>query len=166
MRAALVFALVTFPFGTTFTEGGTFTSGRAFFPDGGSRCDRIITAGLLPTTTQGTNDYINLTDHTKSSVESSESTFRVPINMKAHDLHVFVDTAPGGTDTWKTTLRDDAADTTLTCTITGTETECFDDEEVPSIDSGSILTLVVDSSDGPTAPTFGSFVLAFCLDEA
>ena len=133
---------------------------------GGATCNRSLLSAQLPTVTSATDDYMNVLDHTKSSVESTVLDFLVPVDMVAHDLYVYVDTAPGSGDAWRMTLRDDQANTLLTCDISDLETECFDEVNAPEIAAGSFLTMLLDSSIGATDPTFGSFTWTLCLDEA
>lgn len=69
-----------------------------------------------------------------------------------HSMRVFTTTAPdngGGTQSWVITLRDDGADTALSCTISETAQDCTDaDSTTPG--NGSLMTISVAPSGTPT----------------
>lgn len=125
----------------------------------------IFKTWLVPATAGATHDYLDMVDHSKSSTELLEDSLIAPIDMQASNLYAEVITAPGSGDTWRITLRDDGASTSLTCDITGTEQTCIDDTNTPSIEAGSRLNLWVDSSQGATDPTSATYMmLSFCLE--
>jgi len=85
-----------------------------------------------------------------SVVESSTQLFYGgPMTM--HSLRAKVDTAPGVSKSWAITLRDDGADTSLTCTISGTATTCADTTHFPAIGAGSLLNWKIVPTSTPVA---------------
>lgn len=135
-------------------------------------CSSIEAVEYNPTEAGATDDYINLmltglTSSAFSATETDQDMFMVPRAMVARDLRAEVSTAPGvGNDAWVITLRDDAASTTLTCTIDETATNCSDTSNAPSIVAGSKLDLLVASS-GPGADpdTAATMNISFCLGQ-
>ena len=47
-----------------------------------------------------------------------------PVSGTVTSLRAFVNQAPGGSDSWTVRLRKNAANATLTCTISGAATSC------------------------------------------
>jgi hypothetical protein len=110
--------------------------------------------------------YIALADNTQGSTEANDNNWRPPQDMMAHSLSVVVDVAPGGAandDSWVITLRDDTADTSLTCTITGLATSCTDVTHTPTIALGSEVAMKTDPSVGVSNPDAAAKIwISFC----
>lgn len=130
-------------------------------------CLQVISVEINPTEASATNDYINLVDNGFSSTEGDEDMFRVPVAVIAHNLSVLVDVAPGaGNDPWAVTLRDDGADSSLTCTIDEGATTCTDTSNAPSIAITSLLNILIDSTGGDADPTAAAVInVSFCLGQ-
>ncbi len=130
-------------------------------------CLQIVSVEINPTEASATNDFINLVDNTFSTTETNENMFRVPVAAIVHNLAVLVDTAPGnGNDDWKITVRDDVADSTLTCTIDESATTCVDASNAPAVVALSKLAILVDSSGGDNDPdAAGAITVSFCLGQ-
>lgn len=77
----------------------------------------------------------------------------------ARSLYCELGTAPGGADTVVFTLRAAAADTALTCTITGAATSCSDTLHLPSVTVAQSLAVKAVSSAGTAADALCSFEL-------
>ena len=153
--------------GESLTSGEYLVSVAAGGGGGGGACsvvsDRLLTANV----SQATDDYINLATHAQATSETALLGFLTPTALTASNLHVRVLTAPSAGDTWQITLRDDGVNTALTCDITGTAVDCSDSANSVSIDVGSALTILVDSSTGtanPDAP--GHMTFSFCVDDS
>lgn len=127
-------------------------------------CTSVISVEVNPTEAGATVDFINLVDNTFSATETDEDMFQVPVNVAARSMYVEVDAAPGvGNDDWKIALRDDGANSALTCAIDESSTSCIA-AGFANIAAGSKLNIAVDSS-GPDADpaTAASLNVSFCL---
>jgi hypothetical protein len=97
--------------------------------------------------------YVSLRDSAINAAEGSVDDTRTPENLWFHTLRVEVDTAPGGgAETYVITLRDDAASTALTCTITDTATVCADTTNEVATVLGSKMNLMVVGSAAAADP--------------
>jgi hypothetical protein len=83
-----------------------------------------------------------------------------------HSLQVVTTTAPGGTDTYIVTIQrstDDGAnytDTTLTCTVTGSDLDSYDNTNVPTVAEGDILAIKAVSSGATAAAALATFCVS------
>lgn len=137
-------------------------------------CLQIFSVEFDPTEAGATNDFASLVaidvatgDASFSATEGNEDQLRVPVGVVAHNLSVQVGAAPGaGNDAWVVTLRDDAASTTLTCTIDEAATTCTDVTNAPAIAAGSLVNLLVTSA-GPDADPSATTVMriSFCFGQ-
>jgi hypothetical protein len=80
------------------------------------------------------------------AVESDVETLSPNAVLTAQDLAVRATVAPGIGSTVTVTLRDDVADTALTCTISGTNTVCDSASASAAIAAGSRLALKLTST--------------------
>ena len=114
--------------------------------------------------------YISLIDGTTGTTESGDNHFTPSVDMVAASLRVVVNVAPGGAandDEWTVTVRDDLADSTLGCVITGLETDCQDSVSTPTIATDSEVTLKVDATTGTSAPDAAARMwVTFCWSAA
>jgi len=83
-----------------------------------------------------------------SSNEDLVETLAPARAFSARNLAVQTMSAPGGGNSLTVTLRADAADTALSCTIAGAATSCTNVADSPSIAAGATLSLEVSSSPG------------------
>jgi hypothetical protein len=84
---------------------------------------------------------------TVSAVEGDTETLSPNASLTAKDLSVRATTAPGALASVTVTLRDDGADTALTCTITGLGvTTCNSAAASVTIGAGSRLAFKVTST--------------------
>src|SRR3990167_5583562 len=135
-------------------------------------CSSIESVEYNPTEAGATEDYVNLmlsglTSSDFSATETDQDMFMVPRDMIARDLRAEVNAAPGvGNDAWVITLRDDAASSTLTCTIDEAATNCSDTTNAPALVAGSKLDILVISSGAGADPnTAATMNIAFCLGQ-
>lgn len=130
-----------------------------------TNCTRVVAGEFNPTEDGATDDFLNLEDNSFSSTETDEDMMMVSTAVTARSLRAEVDVAPGaGNDAWTVTLRDDAGDTLLTCSIDETATNCSNTSSAPSIAGGSKLDVKVASSGADADPTAaGALTVAFCL---
>lgn len=77
----------------------------------------------------------------------------------ARSLYCELGTAPGGADTVVFTVRAAAADTALTCTVTGAATSCSDTSNTPPVTVGQAVSVKAVSSAGTAADALCSFEL-------
>ena len=128
-----------------------------------SLCLQEYTVEFNPTEAGATNDYAallsgqgfdgNLVSIVRSNTEGEVDTYKTSVANTFHTLAVTVDIAPGaGNDAWIVTLRDDAGNTALTCTIDEAATSCTSAGPV-SVGAGSLMNILVDSSGGAADPT-------------
>lgn len=137
-----------------------------------SACVNVLSTEHDPTEAGATDDYVNLLvtglgGSAFGATETAQDMFMVPVATVARNLRAEVGVAPGaGNDPWVITLRDDAASTTLTCTISGTSTSCSDTTNAPAIAAGSKLNMLVASSGANPDPTATTVMnIAFCLGQ-
>jgi hypothetical protein len=109
-----------------------------------------ITTGLA--TAAGTNYGIVQGTAADNTTETSIDV-AAPGAIKVYAMSCGLEVAAGaGSDAHAITLRDDAADTALSCTITTTGTNCQDREEAGvTIAAPSLLSWKIVSTDTPTA---------------
>ena len=72
----------------------------------------------------------------------------VPFAGTLKNLYCSVTTAPGGGTSWAITVRDDASDTSVTCTISNTSTTCNDTSNTATVAAASLLTIFWDANGG------------------
>lgn len=147
------------------TDGQVFVGDTDALPVAKTGCFTVLAASINPTEASATNDFVNLLDNTISTTEANENLFTVPLDMVAHSLKATIDVAPGaGNDPWAITVRDDAADSTLTCTIDETAVTCADTTHRAAIVAGSKLAILVSSAGGDSDPTAAARLdISFCL---
>lgn len=134
-----------------------------FAPAAAAEC-HIQSMALNPT--ELSIRYESLVDHGDGGTESGENRLVVPTDMVASNLFAVIDVAPGGAandDAWGITLRDDTADTSLTCDIVGLATTCSDTTNEPIVLSGSRVTMKVDPNAGTSQPDTSTIIhIYFC----
>lgn len=136
------------------------------FADRDKNC-HVVSEALDPTEAQGTHDYLNLTDGTFGTSRTADDEFTIPVNMVASNLRVVTTTAPGAGDIWTVSLFDDATETPVLCSISGTATTCSNLASKAAIAAGSKLVALVISANGASDPTATSEILiSFCLSES
>jgi hypothetical protein len=120
----------------------------------GQNCQQVLTVAGNPTEAQATPDFCSFNDGACSTTEANEDDFFTPtgVDYVASNLACVVDVAPAAGDDWTMTLRDDGANTTLTCQISDTATTCTDIANTPTITAGSKLNLDIESDDGASDP--------------
>lgn len=129
-------------------------------------CPNVVAVAIDPTTASPTQ-YVNLVDNTTGTTESADDMYVAPVDIVAHSLRVLSPTAPGaGQDPWTVYLRDDAADTVLTCVIDETDTSCTDTSHIASIAAGSKLTVSISATGSDAEPTdTAELAVSFCTNQ-
>lgn len=94
-----------------------------------------------------------------SATETDVNNYRTQRSCIMQNLHATIDTVPGGAASWTVTLRDDAAGTTLTCSITSAATECNDTTNRPTVATDS--KIAVEWTRVSTAASPGNMVATF-----
>lgn len=118
---------------------------------------------MNPTEAGATDDYVNWQDGTFGTSEGADDHWTAPAEMRVHSLSAKFATAPGSGDTWTVSVVDDAT-AVLTCTVSGTATECINND-TRTIAKGSGMTFLITSDAGATDPTASAEVeLRTCLD--
>ena len=135
-------------------------------------CSSIESTEHNPTEAGATDDYVSLLipglgGSGFSATETDQDQFMVPVAMVARNLRAEVSAAPGvGNDAWVITLRDDAASSTLTCTIDEAATNCSDTTNAPALAAGSKLDILVISSGAGADPDAATTMnISFCLGQ-
>lgn len=97
----------------------------------------------------------------QNATETVVDTFIVPVNVVGANLRVLLDTGTGaGTRAY--TLRDDAADTTLTCTVGAAANSCTAAGPSAAIAAGSKITVSQVNAGTPTAAA--ELIISLCLN--
>jgi hypothetical protein len=65
----------------------------------------------------------------------------MPIGGTVSDLHVFLTPAPGTGNGWTVTVRKNSADTSVTCTVSNTDTTCEDTGNSVSFSAGDLISV-------------------------
>lgn len=87
---------------------------------------------------------------TVTSLEGDVETLAPNASLAAKDLSVKVTAAPGAAASVTVTLRDDGADTAVTCTVSGLSTTCNSAAASATISAGSGLSLKITSTGALT----------------
>ena len=129
-------------------------------------CPNVVAVALDPTTADPTQ-FVNLIDSTSGTTEADDDAYIAPVDIIAHSLRVLSPTAPGaGKDPWTVVLRDDAANTSLTCIIDEANTSCTDMTDIVSIAAGSKLAVSVSAAGSDAAPTDTTeLAISFCTNQ-
>ncbi len=94
----------------------------------------------------------NYATHPGNAISAGEVVLSVvPRAGTAKKLYCYVATAPGGADTVLITVRKNAADQALTCTITGAATTCNDTSNTFAVAVADRLSMSIASSAGTAA---------------
>ena len=137
-------------------------------------CLQIFSVEFNPTEASATDDYASLVGINVATglalfgaTETSVDQFLVPVGVNIDNLRVDVATAPGaGNDPWTITIRDDAASTTLTCTVDETATTCNDAVAPVVVAANSRLDVLVSSAGGDADPTATALItVSFCITQ-
>lgn len=125
-------------------------------------CGNIISTAVNPDEA-GTNLYVSLVSGTSpNATETSVDNYLSPGKaLTVGNLSCVVDVAPGAGNSWVVVLRDDAANTTLTCTIATSATTCSDVTHFPSVAAGSKLDLSITGVSSPDAAA--EFMCSLCV---
>lgn len=115
----------------------------------------IVIGGIAtaPSTTATNYIFMHATNISTWSATESSRTGIIPHALTLSSLQVSLTGAPGGTASWTFTVRKNGADTTLTCTITGSATTGNDFKDNVSFAAGDTIDLEVIPSGSPAAPT-------------
>lgn len=114
---------------------------------------QVVGSEINPTEAQASDNFINLMDGTSSVVQASEDSFVAPIELLVSDITAKVDVAPGANDSYVIYFVADAVRVPgLTCTISGTGTECNTGNDSALIAAGERLTLAIDGGEGAGDP--------------
>jgi hypothetical protein len=116
--------------------------------------------------TEGDTTYYQLGSIGAGQFGTTESTmddaYSPHVAIVASNLYAYTNVAPGSGESWTITLRQDASDTTLTCTISNTETTCTDIVNAPTLTAdGSHLNMAV-ADDNLSAAASGQILVSFC----
>lgn len=130
-------------------------------------CPSVVAVAIDPTNDGGTVTYVNLVDNTSGTTEANDDMYTVPVALYAHSLRVLTPTAPGaGNDPWTIVLRDDGADTGLSCTIDETATNCTDTESFVELAAGSKVTVSISATGSDANPTdTAELAVSFCTNQ-
>ncbi len=129
--------------------------------NGANVCGAMFHASVNPTEAGATDDFMSLQDHSGSTTEGDEDDFFANSALLTfHSLRCDVATAPGaGNDDWRIVMRDDGADTTVTCDIAETATGCEDTANSTAVAPGSNLNFDINSDIGGGAdPTAAALI--------
>jgi hypothetical protein len=132
-------------------------------------CSQVLWATVDPTEAQGTDDFLDLRDHSGSTTEGNEDNYLMPaVTMVVSGLACTVDVAPGAGDEWAMTIRRGTpgalGDTAVTCTIADTDTTCSDTTNSEATALTDALTISIDGSGGASDPTAaGDMDCRMCL---
>lgn len=128
---------------------------------GGLKCTGMLGQSLLAGDNHNFFQSFNRVDLTagsgyarESSTESDVDEFIVPSNVTFHSLYVLRGTVPGSGNTVTFTLRDDGADTALTCTVSASVT-CNSGSASVAVAQGSRINMKTTIVNTPTASATG-----------
>lgn len=122
---------------------------------------RVILAGCAGAIT-GATKYLGDVSQAKAAAQVPRYVVRFT-GEKIRNLRCNLGTAPGGSDTVAFTVQKSSdnggtwSDTTLTCTITGTEKSAVDLTHEPSLTAGDLLAVKAVSSAGTAADATACF---------
>jgi hypothetical protein len=137
------------PTGPAGAEGPAGPQGAAG-PQGpaGTSTVALISARVTGFTSLGSPSFGSVTGtSTAGATEDPVETLSPAAALSARNLAVQLTTAPGAGQSVTVTVRDDGADTSLDCTITGgTATSCTNVADSPVIAAGSTLSLKISST--------------------
>jgi len=137
-------------------------------------CLRQLSVTFNPSEAAATDDYVDLFAYDPvtgvadfDTVEANVDNFIVSAASVAHSMAIAIDVAPGaGKGAWTIVVRDDAASTTLTCSIDEAAVACTDVTHAPAIVAASKLDVLVTSTDAGGAPdAAAAMTIAFCLGQ-
>jgi hypothetical protein len=72
-----------------------------------------------------------------------------PVNGTLKNFYVFLETAPGGADSWTVVVRRNSVDTGITCTITGATTSCSDLTHSQAFVPGDLISIRIFQGGSP-----------------
>ena len=110
----------------------------------------IAIIGVYTAAARTTSFFTTVYRNTFQTSESNCSAWRVPFACVLRNLYIDVQTAPAAGKSWTATLRDDAADTALTCAIVDANTSANDTTNSATVAAGSVITLKVVAAGTPT----------------
>lgn len=128
--------------------------------DGVPDCTSVISARGNPD--EAGTIYFSFAGTTANATETVVDDYISPalaVNVRA--LACVVDAAPTAGKSWAMTVRDDAANSTLTCSIADAATTCTDTTHAPTIAAGSKLALAVVGASTPA--TAGEIICSLCV---
>lgn len=96
----------------------------------------------------GATNYIGISGSDNPNATETKVDNTVGKAIAVENMYCFVHTAPGLGNSWLLTLRKNAGDTALTCTISGTDTFCQDTTHLVAVAVGDLLSY----SSVPTGP--------------
>ena len=117
----------TINWGDVRTNKPVVTVGAINYLRGHNRCTSTRTSNGNPGDGSGATEFLGAFDEsgmTPNATETNVDDWILPVGLTFNDLRVDVDVAPGAGTSRTITLRDDAADTAVTCTIADTATSC------------------------------------------
>ncbi len=147
--------------GSLFYENATTTVNAS------TSCDELIWATMNPTEAGATDDFLDFLDHAGSTTENNEDNFLVDQTRRAHQVACRVDVAPGAGDIYLVTLNQGVAgsltNTTLTCTVSGTDTTGTSTGFV-DITATNVISAQIDTSTGAGDPAAAALIaVSLCL---
>ena len=116
----------------------------------------IIGGGTADTNlTTGSVSYVPIFSSLPRSGTESEVTQVMPVGGTLSRFSVLLNGTPGGTNSYAFTVRKNGADTTLTCTITGSAVSCADSSHSVSFETDDTISIKASPTGGPNARRMG-----------
>jgi hypothetical protein len=84
----------------------------------------------------------------------------VPTNGTVGNFFAFVETAPGGANSWVFTVRKNGVNTAVTCTLSGTAQQCGDTTHTIAFNQGDLISVLVTTATSP-ATSHGQWTATF-----
>jgi len=115
--------------------------------------NNFIVSGAQTSANTGVNTYVAIAGAT--GARAAETDTRIPMSLAGTFdlLYAEVATAPGVGKSWAITMRTNGSDSTITCTISDTNTKCNDVTHSSSTIRGDQIVWKVVPSGTPTAST-------------
>jgi len=126
---------------------GTIPSNEAGWPDAAPGSVLSSFAGSV-----NVDHYVIPEVAIASATEADIDVWEMPFGAVVDQLQCRTNVAPGAGTSWAITLRDDAVNTSLTCTISGTAVNCEDVSNTATIAVNSLVTILWDAT-GAVAST-------------
>jgi hypothetical protein len=97
-----------------------------------------------------------------SGISSTEANVQqvLPVAASASNLYVRISAQPGSGNSYTFTLRKNSADTSLSCSISGTATVCSNSSGAVSFSAGDLISIEITPSSNPASAT-GSWAIQY-----